>query len=375
MTRRIRIVMLFVSIVGAANYMALAGPLDPPPGPVAPTHKTLSEVEPRIAINSTNTPGDPDSLFKITQPGSYYLPGNVLGMAGKHGIEIEVLAGVPFVTIDLMGFELVGVFGSLDGIRAGVGGTRNVAIRSGTVRDWGGSGINISNSANNLLTDLRAYGNGSSGIVAGPASIVTGCTVQSVGGDGIFAEAGSTVSNCSASQNTGNGIRTGGGCTVTNCSASTNVGHGIFGGNGCTVSNCSAYENIGSGITVDSGSTVADCTARSNTLDGILCTSQSVVRGNTCTLNGTGGDGVGIHATSSGNRVEGNNCTLADRGIDVDGTGNFIARNTCSGNTTNWDVVAGNICLVVSAATSAAIVGNSGGTDPGSTDPNANFTY
>lgn len=64
-----------------------------------------------------------------------------------------------------------------------------------------------------------------------------------------------------------------------------------------------------------------------------------------------------------------------DRGIDVAGGGNFITRNTASGNTLNWKVGAGNVCLVVQATTGAAINGDSGGTAPGSTDPNANFTY
>ena len=55
--------------------IVLAGPLTPPAGPVAPTPGP----EPRIPINATNTPGDADSLFRITQPGSYYLTGNLLG--------------------------------------------------------------------------------------------------------------------------------------------------------------------------------------------------------------------------------------------------------------------------------------------------------
>ncbi len=58
------------------------------------------------------------------------------------------------------------------------------------------------------------------------------------------------------------------------------------------------------------------------------------------------------------------------------GANNIIVRNTCSGNTTNnWDVVAGNVCLVVQGVTGAAILGNTGGVAPGSTDPNANFSY
>jgi hypothetical protein len=39
-------------------------------------------------------------------------------------------------------------------------------------------------------------------------------------------------------------------------------------------------------------------------------------------------------------------------------------------------VAIGNVCLVVQASTnSVAISGNAGGTAPGSTDPNANFTF
>src|SRR2546423_12808745 len=53
--------------------LLFAGPLDPPAGPVTSSNKTLGEVEPRTPVNATNTPGDGISLFKITQPGSYYL--------------------------------------------------------------------------------------------------------------------------------------------------------------------------------------------------------------------------------------------------------------------------------------------------------------
>jgi parallel beta-helix repeat protein len=103
-----------------------------------------------------------------------------------------------------------------------------------------------------------------------------------------------------------------------------------------------------------------------------------VIRGNTCAANGNGaGNGAGIHALLPGgdNRIEGNNCTGADRGIDVDTAGNIVFRNTCAGNTTNWDVAAGNVCLVVQAVTGAAILGNSGGASPGASDPIANYTY
>src|SRR3989304_4869431 len=70
-----------------------AGDLNPPPGPITPTQRT--------PIGANTTPGDADSLFMITQPGSYYLTGNIIGVSGKFGIEINASG----VTLDLMGFD------------------------------------------------------------------------------------------------------------------------------------------------------------------------------------------------------------------------------------------------------------------------------
>jgi len=350
---RITLAIASAALLVAAGFV-FAGPLHPPAGPVTSTYKTLTEVEPRIAINAANTPGDADSLFKITQRGSYYLTGNITGVIGKHGIEI-VASGV---TLDLMGFDLSGIpaMGAFDGVSLGVGNLANITIRNGSVRAWGGDGIDVNFSDNNLLDGLRVQGNGGSGIIAGTTSTVTGCT---------------------AFANTGNGISAGFGSTVTGCTAQSNIGDGIFAGSGSTVTGCTASFNSGDGISAGSGSTVTGCTASTNFGDGIQVNFDCRVTDNTCDSNGfSTGDGAGIHATGTDNRIEGNNCTDADRGIDVDVAGNIIIRNTCSGNTSNWEIAVGNVCLVILATpTVAAISGDSGGLSPGSTNPNANFTY
>ncbi|HRX84283.1 MAG TPA: right-handed parallel beta-helix repeat-containing protein, partial [Phycisphaerae bacterium] len=351
--------------------------------------------EPRVAINASNTPGDADSLFKITQPGSYYLTDNITGVAGKHGVEIAASG----VTLHLNGLDLLGVPGSLDGVSVTELSLKNIAVVNGSVRSWDGDGVDLRSygAANWRAADLLAGGNTGDGIKVGSVCTVLSCSAYQNTGNGITTGNGCTVSNCLAYQNTAIGIRTNTGCTLSNCSAYVNTGSGISiddgstvshcsavfnTGNGistleggCTVSICSAYSNIGNGISVNSNCTVADCTARGNTLDGIRCSPGCLIRNNVCSFNGTGGDGAGIHATGADNRIEDNNCTSADRGIDVDLAGNIIVRNTCSGNLTNWDVVAGNVCLVVQGVTGAAILGNTGGVAPGSTDPNANFTY
>ncbi len=385
-----------LSLLSAA--LLTAGPLNPPAGPVASTYKTLSEVEPRIAINSVNTPGDADSLFKITQPGSYYLTGNLTGVAGKHGIEIAASG----VAIDLSGFGLVGVpgMGLFDGVNAETSGLTDLTIRNGSVRGWGSRGIGISTIGplNGRVEAITASANATAGISSGLGYTVIGCTAYDNAGDGFFLGGGSTITDCVAYGNDADGIDTNSGSTILNCTAFGNAGRGVRVsiastltgiaaynngvdgieiGSGNTATACTAYSNGGNGIVVTAGSvgsTISGCTARLNTLDGIRVTTACVAIANTCASNGIG-DGAGIHATGVDNRIEGNNCTGADRGIDVDVAGNIIIRNTCSGNPTNWDVVAGNNCLVVLAVDAAAILGDAGGVSIGSTNPFANFTY
>jgi parallel beta-helix repeat protein len=334
MKRTFVLAIFLAFILYPSTFVLAQGPLTPPGAP-APTMKTLDQVEPRIAINATNTPGDTDSLFKITQPGSYYLTGNITGEASKHGIEI-VASGV---TVDLNGFDLVGVPGSLDGVSVTTFTFTNLAVLNGSVRNWGDEGVDFGSTSNSngRVADLRASGNA------------------------------------------GNGISTGNVTTVTNCTSYQNTGNGIVTGNSCTITNCSAVNNGGSGINATSGSLVSGCIARFNTLDGILCSAACIIRGNSCSLNGNGaGSGAGIHATGFDNRIEGNNCSEADRGIDVDAAGNIIIKNTCATNTIDWTIAANNVFGPIidrRAPASAAVSGFTAASTLGSTDPWANFSY
>lgn len=383
--------------LGLAATNASAGDLNPPPGPVAPTHKSLTEVEPRTPINATTTPGDSDSLFKISQPGSYYLTGNVTGVVGKHGIEIAASG----VTVDLSGFDVLGVpgMGAFDGVAVTVGGLFNISVMNGSVRNWGDEGVDLGSfgSINGRVVGVVAIGNLGIGIHAGSRRTISDCSANQNAGNGISASTGCAISNCSVTQNGSNGISASQSCviyacasdgnmgdgivvstssTVFACSANRNSATGIATGDSCTIVNNAANENAGSGITAGAGCTVANCTVRLNSLDGIMCSSSCVIRDNACSTNGAGaGDGAGIHVFGSDVRIESNNCIGADRGIDVDLEGNTIIRNSCSGNTVNWDVVAGNVIYVIGTNAAAAVTGNSGGTDQGATDANVNWTY
>lgn len=371
---------LLVGIGGLAagavlSRQAHAGPLDPPLGPIAPT----SGPEPRTPINSTNTPGDASSLFKITQPGSYYLAGNITGVSGKHGIAIASSG----VTLDLNGFDLVGLFsimGAFDGVSITVLNLRNITVLNGSIRNWGGNGINLEplGAANTHVEGVLSSGNTGNGIQTSNGGSVTNSTSYANNGHGIDAGTGSTVLSCTAWGNAGSGVQVGSGSTVSNCTAYRNTSAGIHASAGSTISNCSAYDNLGYGINVNLGCTISGCTIRSNKLDGIQCSSECLIYQNTCSNNGNAGSGSGIYTFGNASRIEGNNSVGADYGVKVNGSGNIVLRNTCSGNTTNWSLTADNVCGPIidrTAPGSANISGNSAPDSTGSAHPNANFSY
>jgi hypothetical protein len=386
-----------------------AGPLDPPTGAIAPSYKTLTEVEPRIAINLTNTPGDADSTFKITQPGSYYLTQNFVTKAGSFsGIEIAA----PNVTIDLNGFTLSGNNAAMrPGIIASAV-AENVSICNGSIVDYRNTGIELTNSVNVSLENLRvknclnggylvtgayrisrciannnsAYGfnvsgpgiiqdsvaNQSSGtgfMLENQASAIS-CTASGHQVKGFMAYSASLV-NCSAS-NSPIGIQ-GSGATLVGCSATacTETGINLQSSN---ATSCTANQNGQNGFRL-TGANLNQCVANGNNSNGVIVGYDSTVRDSSFMYNGVLGSYAGIYVYGDGNRIEGNNSGYQDIGVYIVGTRNFVSRNTCRGNGNNWNVVATNACFVVNATTGGAINGNAGGAPVGSNDPNANFSY
>ena len=139
-----------------------------PPGAPAPTMKSLDEIyakigtsDPRTPIATNTTPGDSGNSFIISQPGSYYLTTNLVGVSSKNGISIAANN----VTLDLNGFALLGVSGSQNGINFPSGQT-NVTVRNGTVSGWGSYGVNnaSSSSANVVFERLNVSASGNCGI-------------------------------------------------------------------------------------------------------------------------------------------------------------------------------------------------------------------
>jgi len=338
-----------LAIVSAAlTSTALAGPLDPPAGPVSPTAKTLQVVEPRIPIGPDTTPGDDDSLFRITEGGSYYLTENVIGEADKAGIEVAANN----ITIDLNGFALIGIFGTLDGI-----GTDpdeaisyfSITIRNGTVRNWRGHGIGGSRLSGTLVADIHAQDNSDNGIEVNPRSIIDRCIVEG---------------------NNANGIKVPSMCIVQNCTSTSNLGAGIEAGSDNQIRACIASFNDGNGVEGGSRNLIKGNLATGNDLHGISVGAECVVwdnyaHGNGATIDTTG---YGFLTKEDASVFERNIARSNNNGgFVITGSDNLLIHNKASSNfgVGNFDIDPGNAAGPVLAPVDLAT----------SSNPHANYSY
>ncbi|ANM30470.1 hypothetical protein ABI59_14170 [Acidobacteria bacterium Mor1] len=258
-----------LSLVATLSFCLLpvvAGDLEPSGAP-APTMKPLDRVEPRTPIGSLP--------FTITSSGSYYVTGVLTGTSGSNGITIDA----DYVTLDLEGFALVGVAGSLDGIRV-TGNREGITIQHGLVRDWGQDGIDAETVNAGTVRDIRAINNGDFGIRLGSTSVTP-------------PQRRSMVLECTATENGGGGVNVGRGSLVYRTIASNNTGDGIVGGADSSYDGCVADFNTGDGIEASgSNSAVRGLTAISNNGAGLRLAGRHLIIG--CNLHGNlGGNIVG----------------------------------------------------------------------------------
>lgn len=327
----------------------------------------------------------------IDWPARLTLSGDLVGVAAQDGLTLAS----DDVTIDLDGHALIGVPGSLNGI-IDSGNPGGITVRNGTVRDWGARGIDFSGTSGCEFVNVAFTSNTGSGLSSGSSAtiqscsardnaifgfivgnncVVSDCTASGNGAQGINTGLGCSVSHCTAYLNGQQGIQTAFGSSIAHCASNNNTLNGIVTSPGCTIVDCSALDNAIYGISAGQGSIVDRCISGRNGSGGIRVSDGCIIRNNTCFDHPTG-SGIDVFAGNDNARIEANHCYLNNIGVDCQATGCFIAQNTCSANTTNWDVAAGNICLVVQATpTGAAFSGDFGGTSPGSADPNANFSH
>ncbi len=319
---------LALSMFALLAGSALAGPLNPPSGAITSTMKSLEQIEPRVLLSSDTTPGDADSLFRITSPGSYYLNGSLTVSSGRMFIEIAASN----VTIDLSGFRVNGASGSLTGIYT-TSSTKNVVVRNGAISGFN-QGIDMFNTSIATVEDVQITDVVGDGLTVGPSSKVLRVSVQDAGDDGFTAYGGTIMRDCTAYSCGSFGFYAAGAVSYHGCTARDNTSAGFFVTTGSSVTGCVATGNgnWGIGTIVNSeGVTIADNTVivpNSGSAQGISVYNKSTIRNNTVTNNRPGSWNLYVN---EGNRVEGNTTSGGLQAVTAGANKNLIIGNFHSG--------------------------------------------
>jgi hypothetical protein len=97
-----------------------------------------------------------------------------------------------------------------------------------------------------------------------------------------------------------------------------------------------------------------------------------------CDIRGVGvANGAGVYVgVGSDSVIEGNVITASVIGIKAVTAGNLVIGNRLRGNSTDFDIIAGNkVGEIITAPDSDVILGSSGGAGVGTTDPYANIVF
>ena len=273
-----------------AGWVHAGGPLDPPGAPGV-TMKSLDEVEPRTPISALP--------YTISQPGSYYLTGNLSVNTAIDGITVQA----DDVTIDLNGFELNGNGSTSGAITQGAASParRNWRIFGGTAVNWAYV-LYAPSISNGQIDHLTATVVGLDGIALGAGARLTDCTIV---GDGLLDFRGLTK---------GTGIATGAGSIIESC----------------------AVRDFATGITVSANSIVAGCNVTA--FDGVRAAASTITG---CRI---AADRYGILVESGRNAILGNSIVAKSTN-----SGCGIANSNGDGDTIDGNKVAGidrGVCLV-----------------------------
>jgi parallel beta-helix repeat protein len=296
------LVLMAASIIAILATRSSAGPLDPPGAP-APTMKTLQQVEPRTPISSLP--------FTISQPGSYYVTGNLSVSSAIDGITVQA----DDVTIDLNGFELNGNGVGTNAVTEGAASpTRlNWRVYNGSVVGWGDAlfGVDVSNGQ---IDHISASG---------------------IRGTGLYLGAGARVSDCSvAGSNTlFVGIETGSESSVESCST-RGFNTGISVSSQSTVAACNVTGAV-YGVQLI-GSTIKSCRIAATEYGILAWQGQSVILGNEIDMTSAiYPASCGIYSAAGGTAIDGNRLTNSPKGVCLVGSSGVTAtRNSFYNMTT-----------------------------------------
>ncbi len=289
-----------VLIAGLLAIMSLPllgqglGNLNPPAGPIAPVGPNLKDVAKGTPIGALP--------FTIVKCGSYFLTDCLTGVAGSNGITINA----DDVTLDLNGFSLLGVPGSLDGI--GVNGNKkNLTVQNGNFIDWGSNGIFCPSTFPITCRNIKCTTNGACGFAVSSGSLYV-CEANNNGSHGYCFTDPDDSARLDNSRATGNG---GDGVNYTlNATPSARVSYPFHttrvfscynSGNGCSITLAKP--------SVEVSVYCAESSYCNNSLAGWSCTTAAGANAgscqtnlNRCTLSRNGTEGTRVECIAPSSR-------------------------------------------------------------------------
>lgn len=284
-----------------------------PTGTPGPTMKTLDQVEARKPVPA----GALASAYLITEPGSYYLTGNIAVTDANNGVTIQA----DNVTLDLNGFTISNTSTNVDPSAANggvniLGARTNVTVRNGSV-------VSTTTVSGTTFSNVGFY-NGVFASALARNVLVEGVSVQGtrcgimvfeVDPNTAVQTGGGVVLNCRVNVVATTGITAAliKGCTALAC--------GTTAINGIMVSDCFGSSPGGSGIT---GSTVSQSQGESSASS----VNTYGIRG--VTVLNCYGSHMGVGVGLNGQTVTGS------RGISFNGNGlTALSATTCFGTSTS----------------------------------------
>ena len=346
------------------SFTLAQGPLMPPPGVPAPSMKTLDQIEARTPIPKSPAVPIAGPHFTISQPGSYYLTGNITVSTGDAIVIVS-----DDVSLDLNGFT---VRSTLDGVDIGAGvrvsGQRShLSVRNGFVVSGSivpdnvaaiegmgfvvgiGPLIEGTDRVTQLtVTDVQVRGIASIGINAQGESILTRCSAVNCAEIGII---GNILRDCTATQAGIAGIFA---INAMNCRGASLSGIGLVASENATNCHGSSVSSIG----LQSYANASQCTGTSTANIGLFvqdnasdCIGTSdgasgwglFCGGNATNCRGTGSNTTGLYCQYNATNCTGRATGTGEFGLDCQGnatncTGSSSAAGSalrCVGNATN----------------------------------------
>lgn len=351
--------------------LAAQGSLTPSGAP-APSMKSLADLEPRIPVQSLG--GDATAQYVISQPGNYYLTGNITGVASKSAIAIDADG----VTLDFRGHALVGVAGSFYGVDLRNNHSQ-IVLENGSIRSFpltgvfAINGVTASRFSHLVIANCTAginvvgSGNGNDGVVVRECTVtgtntgagiilsvsrgtVERCVVTALGGPGITGISARNVTGCevtglTASSGNATGISSAGlvsHCTIGNITASSTgnaIGISGIAAVGCEVADVQAGSGFAYGIVVNGAVNACNvanvrCASGTSLCHGISAGTVTGCRAESTASNGRGtpiGISAGVVVSSTVVGVGGSQGTVTPIGISAPTVSSCTVTNVGNG--------------------------------------------